>query len=198
MKATYTNYANQEATINNRNNNFAINSITDAFNNIVSGASKGGVAGAVIGGVKSAVDIGQKYMNLEYQNNTTARDYANQITNITSGSSNLVSKAYVSALGVQSGLYTRYAIHLQPWEKKKIFADLLQTSYIYNTVEPFKVYDNRVIFNRIRIDPRLSYNIMLHTLMHNGLYGALEYAKEIIAWLVGGIEIWKTINLQSK
>jgi hypothetical protein len=109
-------------------------------------------------------------MNFNYQQDQIRanRELASRINNIYSAPNINISNPFLkSVIPNNKELFKHYAFELHPYDKKLIFAKLLDEGYIYNCVDRLNNFIVRRYMNILNIDPYMHYSHLLSILKEN-------------------------------
>ena len=169
-----------------------------------------------IGGViNSAVNIGTTWaqyanktaqMNFNYQQNQIRanRELIAKINNIYSSPNINLSNPFLKGVIPNNKdtdnnfqLFKHYAYELHPYDKKLIFAKLLDEGYIYNCVDNLSNFIVRKYMNILNIDPYMHYSHLLSILKENDktLFNSPKDYDDFFIWLAKPKKIYNTNKL---
>lgn len=188
--------------------------------NIFNGFAKGGsriqgIAGGIGALFTTAANIAERVtttinniaqMNFNYQQNQVRanRELIAQINNIYSSPNINISNPFLKGVIPNNKdtnnnfqLFKHYAYELHPYDKKLIFAKLLDEGYIYNCVDRLNNFLIRKYMNILNIDPYMHYSHLLSILKENdkSLFNSQREYDDFFIWLAKPKKIYNTNKL---
>lgn len=183
--------------------------------NVFSGFAKGGIIGGFGALFNSAANIAERItnninniaqMNFNYQQNQIRanRELTAKINNIYSSPNINLSNPFLKGVIPNNKdtdnnfqLFKHYAYELHPYDKKLIFAKLLDEGYIYNCVDNLNNFIARKYMNILNIDPYMHYSHLLSILKENDktLFNSPKDYDDFFIWLAKPKKIYNTNKL---
>lgn len=163
------------------------------------------VAGSYAAAIDNVRDFINTSINTAQRNNNyiddqirANRNLASQINNIYSAPNISLSNPFVKGVIPNNGeLFIHYAYELHPYDKKLIFAKLLDEGYIYNYVDNLNSFKVRKYMNILNINPYMHYSHLLGILKNNdkSYFNSQKDYDDFFIWLAKPKKIYNTNTL---
>ena len=159
------------------------------------------IVNTAIAATKQSLETAQQHFNYVNNQLRANRELTSQINNIHSSPNINLSNPFLKSVipnekdeNNKYELFKHYAFELHPYDKKLIFAKLLDEGYIYNCVDRLNNFDVRKYMNILNIDPYMHYSHLLSVLKENdeSLFNSPRDYDDFFIWLAKPKKIYKT------